>query len=75
MVFDLPQAASRIARLHGARSVELLLVDAMRFDLGLRVHERLRTLLEGRAACAERLLLWSALPSTTPTQLDLIGHG
>jgi hypothetical protein len=53
----------------------MVLVDGMRFDLGLRVHERLRPLLEGRAACAERLLLWAALPSTTPTQLDLIGHG
>jgi hypothetical protein len=47
----------------------------MRFDLGLRVHERMRRHLGGRAACAERLLLWSALPATTAMQLELLAHG
>src|SRR5262249_45960704 len=42
MVLDAPQMANRIGRLHGAKSTQLVLVDAMRFDLGLRVHERLR---------------------------------
>ncbi len=75
MVLDVPEIAARIGRLHGARSVQLLMVDGMRFDLGLRVHEKLRGLLGQQAACTERLLLWSALPTNTETQLDLIGHG
>jgi hypothetical protein len=75
MVFDVPQLAARVARLHGARAVELLLVDGMRYDLGLRVQDRLARAFEGKAACAETMLLWSALPSTTPTQLDLLAHG
>lgn len=75
MVFDVPQIATRIARLHGARSVELLLVDGMRYDLGQRVQERLVRSFDGRATCVDTMLLWSALPSTTPTQLDLLTHG
>lgn len=75
MVLDVPQLATRIARLHGAKSTQLVLVDAMRFDLGLRVHDRMRRALGGDAACTERLLLWSALPTTTPTQMDLLARG
>jgi len=75
MVLDVPQLASRIARLHGARSTQLVLVDSMRFDLGLRVHEIMRAALGADAACTERLLLWAALPTTTPTQLDLLAKG
>jgi hypothetical protein len=75
MVFDVPQIAARIARLHGARAVELLLVDGMRYDLGLRVQQRLGAALGGKAVCADTMLLWSALPSTTPVQLDLLAHG
>lgn len=75
MVLDVPQLASRIARLHGARSTQLVLVDSMRFDLGLRVHERMRRDLGADAVCTERLLLWSALPTTTPAQLDLLARG
>ena len=37
MVLDIPDVALRIGRLHGARSVQLLLVDGLRFDLGLRM--------------------------------------
>jgi hypothetical protein len=75
MVLDVPDIALRIARLHGARSVQLLLVDGMRFDLGVRVHDRMRALLGQRAALTERLLLWSALPTTTAVQLELLGRG
>lgn len=75
MVLDVPDLALRIGRLHGARSAQLILVDGMRFDLGLRVNERLRPLLGQHAALTERLLLWSALPSTTAMQLELIGRG
>jgi hypothetical protein len=75
MVLDAPDIALRTARLHGARTIQLLLIDGMRFDLGLRIEQRVRALMGQRAALAERLLLWSALPSTTETQLELIGRG
>jgi hypothetical protein len=75
MVLDAPQLCSQIARLHGAKSTQLVLVDAMRFDVGVRVHDRMRDALMSQATCTERLLLWSALPTTTPTQLDLLAHG
>jgi hypothetical protein len=75
MVLDAPQLASQVARLHGAKSTQLVLVDAMRFDLGLRVHDRMCEALTSQATCTERLLLWAALPTTTPVQLDLLAHG
>lgn len=75
MVLDVPDIALRVARLHGARSVQLLLVDGMRFDLGLRVNELLKRQLGQRAALTERLLLWSALPTRTEVQLALLGKG
>ena len=75
MVFDAPEIAARVARLNGARATKLVLVDAMRFDVGERVAERLKDKLAGRAVCVERLLLWSALPTTTPTQLALLARG
>jgi hypothetical protein len=75
MVLDVPELALRMGRLHGARSVQLVLVDGLRFDLGLRVEQRLGTLLGQSVALTERLLLWSALPATTAVQLELIGRG
>lgn len=75
MVLDVPQLANRIARSHGARSTQLVLVDSMRYDLGYCVHERMRKELGNDAACTEELLLWAALPTTTPTQLDLLARG
>lgn len=75
MVLDVPEFANRLARLHGARSTQLVLVDSMRFDLGQRVHERMRRALGADAACAERLLLWSALPTNTASQLELLARG
>jgi hypothetical protein len=75
MVLDAPDLAHRIARLHGARSVQLVLVDAMRFDLGLRMRDRLATLTLGHATLCDELMLWAALPSTTSAQLELMGRG
>jgi hypothetical protein len=75
MVLDVPDVAHRIGRLHGARAVQLLLVDGLRFDLGLRVEDAIRSELRHEVALTERLLLWSALPSDTRTQLELIGRG
>lgn len=75
MIPDIPDIAMRIGRLHGARSVQLLLVDGMRFDMGDRVHEKLRELAGQRAACADRFVVWSALPTRTAAQVELLGRG
>jgi hypothetical protein len=75
MVFDAPDIAARIGRLNGARAVKLLLVDAMRFDLGERVGARLTAALAGRAVCVDRPLLWAALPTNTPAQAALLARG
>jgi hypothetical protein len=75
MVLDVPDIALRIGRLHGARRVELIVVDGLRFDLGLRVEQRLRWRMAQEDALTERLLLWSALPATTSVQLELLGRG
>lgn len=75
MVLDVPQIALRIARLHGARSTALVLVDAMRFDVGLRVETILHEMLRDEAVLAERVVLWAALPAVTTTQLKLLERG
>ncbi len=75
MVLDIPRVSARIARLHGARSTMLVLVDAMRFDVSLRLEQLLQADLHGRAALAERVLLWSALPAVTMVQLRLLDKG
>lgn len=75
MVLDAFDAAGRIARLSSARSVKCVLVDSMSFDLGERVAVRMKTELDKRAVLVERTTLWSALPSTTPTQMQLLGKG
>jgi len=73
MVLDLPDMAHRIGRLQGARRVQLLLVDGLRFDLGLMLQDRLKQ--KAEATLTERLLLWSALPTCTSYQLELLGKG
>ncbi len=75
MVLDSPEIAARIGRLNGARGVQLLLVDAMRFDLGQRVGDKLKSAVGDRAVCVEQTLMWSALPTFTPTQLRLLSRG
>jgi hypothetical protein len=75
MVLDVHDIAARIARLHGARSARLLLVDAMRWDLTRLVEERVVARLGNRAALTDELLLWSALPTTTIRQLETIARG
>lgn len=75
MVLDAPDLAVRAARTHGARHVQLLLVDSMRYDLGRRVMRQLLGKLDGAAECVEEHLLWAALPTTTPVQLNLLARG
>jgi hypothetical protein len=75
MVLDVHDAAARIARLHGARATRLVMVDAMRWDIGRAVEERLVARLGTRASLTDELLLWTALPSTTLRQLETIARG
>jgi hypothetical protein len=75
MVLDVHDIAGRIARLHGARSTRLLLVDGMRWDIGRLIEERLSVKLGARAALTDELVLWSALPTTTMRQLETIARG
>ena len=75
MVLDAHDVAARIARLHGARSTRLLLVDGMRWDVSRLVQERLAAKLGARASITDELLLWSALPTTTMRQLETIARG
>jgi hypothetical protein len=75
MVLDVHEIASRTARLHGARSTRMLLVDAMRWDIARRVQERLSARLAARAVLTDEIMLWSALPTTTMRQLETIARG
>ncbi len=75
MVLDAPDVAARIARLHGARSTQVLLVDAMRFDVGALIKEGVRRGLGARASLTDELVLWSALPTTTLRQLETLQRG
>jgi hypothetical protein len=75
MVLDAFDLAAKMVRSHGARGAHVLLVDGMRFDLAARVSARVAELLEGRAALADRVTLFSALPSTTPRQAETLARG
>ena len=75
MVLDAWDIAGRLARLHGARSTHLLLVDALRWDLGEEVKRATLATLDARAQLADEQILWSAVPTTTPRQLATLAHG
>jgi hypothetical protein len=75
MVLDAPEVAARIARLHGARATQILMIDAMRFDVGGLVKDALRRALGARASLTDELILWSALPTTTARQLETLHRG
>jgi hypothetical protein len=75
MVLDVHDIAARIARLHGARTMRLLLVDAMRWDLSRAIQSRVVAKLGARASLTDEVLLWSALPTTTMRQLETIARG
>jgi hypothetical protein len=74
MVFDAHDVAARMARLHGARTVRLLLVDALRWDLAQMVKSRLIARISG-VTLTDELILWSALPTNTMRQLETIARG
>lgn len=67
--------AHRLARLLGARTTQLILVDAMRYDIGRVVRQMLALLLEGHASVTEESMLYSTLPTNTMRQLETIARG
>jgi len=75
MVLDVPEIATKLGRASNAKNVRLLLVDAMGYDLGKRVSTRMQKTLGSRAALVEEQVLWSALPTTTPTQTFYLARG
>ena len=75
MVLDVPEAAAKLARASNAKTVKLVLVDAMGWDLGKRVSARMATALGSRASLVEQQVLWSALPTTTPVQSFFLARG
>ena len=75
MVFELFDLAQRCARVHGARSTHVVIVDSLRWDLGKRLRERMGKTLSRRAVCVEEQVMWALLPTTTSVQLDAITRG
>jgi hypothetical protein len=68
MVRDVVELGSRWLGQHHARQCQLLLISAMRFDLGQRLNEEIERRLTGKAVCVEQCLLWTALPSNAEAQ-------
>ena len=75
LVMDAFDVASKQARMHNARTSQVLVVDAMRYDLGCLVRDRLAERGAGLASLINESLLWSALPSTTFRQLETLARG
>ena len=75
MGFELFDLAQKCARVHGARSTHVIVVDALRYDLGKRLRHRLGRVLARRAVCVEEHVMWALLPTTTPVQLDALARG
>lgn len=75
LVMDAYEAAMKQARAHDARTVNILVVDSMRFDLGTVVRDALVERTSGRASLTSASLLWSSLPTTTFRQLETLARG
>jgi hypothetical protein len=75
LVLDVPSYAFQLARKHEAEHVKMVLVDAMRADIGPIVRDKLRLQMGNTAQCVAHGLLWSALPANTSAQMELIARG
>ncbi len=75
MVLDAHDLAKRLARMHGARTAHLVMVDAMRWDVGAIVRDELAGSLNGRATLAAECALFAALPTVTSRQLEGLTRG
>jgi hypothetical protein len=71
MVWDVMELALRWTTQFRTRSHQLLMVDGMRFDLGGSVNQELSQRLGARARCLDHALMWSGLPSNSPSQLKM----
>ena len=72
---DAFDVAVKQARLHNARSTHVLVVDAMRYDLGCLVRDEIAERAAGTASLTSESLLWSSLPTTTYRQLETLARG
>ncbi|HTV20486.1 MAG TPA: hypothetical protein VMG12_17505 [Polyangiaceae bacterium] len=68
MVKDVVDVGVRWLGQHHARQCQLLLVSAMRFDVGQRLNEEIEQRLGQGAVCADQCVLWTALPSNADSQ-------
>jgi hypothetical protein len=68
MVKDVVDVGVRWLGQHYARQCQLLLVNALRFDIGQRLNEEIEHRLGQGAVCADQCVLWSALPSNADAQ-------
>jgi hypothetical protein len=75
LVMDAYDVAVKQARLHNARTTHVLLVDAMRHDLGCLVRDELAARAAGVASLTNESLLWSSLPTITHRQLETLARG
>lgn len=75
LVMDAFELAAKQARLHNARSAQVVIVDSLRFDLGCAMREHLTVQATGLATLTAESLLWSVLPTTTIRQLETIARG
>jgi hypothetical protein len=75
LVMDAYDVAVKQARLHNARTTHVLVVDAMRHDLGCLVRDQVAARAAGIASLTSESLLWSALPTTTYRQLETLARG
>jgi hypothetical protein len=75
LVMDAFEVAAKQARLHNARTTHLLVVDAMRYDLGCLVRDEIAARAPSTASLTSESLLWSALPTTTFRQLETLARG
>ena len=75
LVMDAYDVAAKQARLHNARNTHVLVIDAMRHDLGCLVRDEIAARAAGTASLTNESLSWSALPTTTYRQLETLARG
>lgn len=75
LVMDSYDIAAKQARLHNARSAQLLVIDSLRHDVGSAFRDALTMKTAGNATLTSETILWSALPTTTIRQLECLARG
>lgn len=75
LVMDAFDVAVKQARLHNARATHVLVVEAMRHDLGSIVRDQIADRAAATVSLTSESLLWSSLPTTTYRQLETLARG